>query len=176
MNYSDNHAESSILSGLDEAEHKLVHLSNRLSSMGDLVVEDQRMDESVAGIEEDWLQMVFDITWDNAENTIISIDQLNESTGPFDLVYITSVQRRQVGGGTPDYELRIRENFQGKFMQHRGDFVFFQNVTGTAQLPYYVKGRRRFRPNSNIEIEFRPLDSGTAIVQLVLHGIKVMNY
>lgn len=141
---------------------------------------------------EDWVQIIFKATIGMnliggaaLSQTAVSIQNV-DGTGHFDLVSVTGTSRTINGGSLTisdpnrvPYFLRIREEELGEVLTVDGDWIDMRNFVGTAQRPYYLKGRRRFRANTAIIMEF---DLGPHMVteysietdiEVVFNGIKV---
>lgn len=159
---------SLFLSKMDNLNSHIADMSQRIASLEELLPHRADVD-GPAGTIEDWTQFVFEGIVAASGSTTFT--QLNDSSGHFDVAYITGTKSPDAN---TNYELRIRENFQGKYMQHRGDFIEFANAVGTAERPYWLKGRRRFRANSTIQIEINNLTAIQTTIQIVFHGMKVM--
>jgi hypothetical protein len=147
----------------------LSELQNLNRNLGDLIP-DRAPEPAPVAVTEDWYTFVFDAVIPAGLQTIAT--QLNDATGHFDLVFITAIST-VTDRALPSFNFRIREGEQGKFLTANGDFLDWRNGTGTAERPYYVKGRRRFRANSTLIVEFADLSGQDNTVQFAMHGIKV---
>jgi len=155
-----NGAAGIISNQLSELSLQVMSLKNQIADL----VPDRADEPAPSGVVEDWIMFIF--AGQIPANGNLTITQLNDSTGAFDLVFITGIE-------DGNYQLRVRENFQGKYLQQQGNFVNFANMVGTAQRPYYIRGRRRFRPNTTIVLELTDLSGLANDVQIVFHGVKV---
>jgi hypothetical protein len=152
-----------VMGELNSLHGHLASLQDQISDLRQLLP-DRAPVVDPPGLVEDWTLFVFRGTIPASGQ--LTLTQLNDATGHFDLVEITGINQG-------DYELRIRENFQGKFLQQRADFVNVSNIVGTALRPYFIKGRRRFRANTTLVIEVRDLSGADNEIEIVFHGAKV---
>jgi hypothetical protein len=153
--------------GYDPVQQQMQGLQQQIAQlsgqMGQLVP--SRAPQSAPeAVVEDWFSFVFRGTIPANSTTILT--QLNDATGHFDLVFVTGIKEG-------NYLLRIREGEQGKFLTANGEFIEDRNFVGTAQRPYFVKGRRRFRANSTIIIELADTSGADNDIEFCMHGIKV---
>jgi len=144
-------------------------------------------------VTEDWIMIVFNATlssvissagsgFSGTTPTATAI-QTVDATGHFDLIYMTEVNDPSPGGvASMPYKVRIQSGDQQDqgFMTMNNEFILNTMIAGTAQRPGFIGGRRRFRANTDIIVEFALINSAypavtdwTLDVQLVMHGIKV---
>src|SRR3990172_11890938 len=145
---------------------RLGSLEHRLSAL----VPDRAPAPVAEAVTEDWQSFIFNVVL-TAGGTGVTT-QLNDATGHFDLVFITAVST-VTDHDLPSFNVRVREGEQGKFLTSNGNFIDWRNWTGTAQRPYFLKGRRRFRANTTMIIEFQETSGAPNTIQVALHGIKV---
>ena len=101
--------------------------------------------------------------------------QMVSGDGPFDLVEITHLAINGVGVNNL-FQMRIREGEStGRPLSRDGEFIEAASTSGTAQRPYVLKGRRRFRPNIPIVVEILNLSPIPNDIQIVFHGLKVFS-
>lgn len=126
-------------------------------------------------VTEDWLQIPFRFVNMAAGATGV-VTRTISGDGPFDLIEITHTALSSSGTANDSFRIRIKEGEAvGRTLTQDGDFVDAANTSGTAQRPYIIKGRRRFRANIAIQVEVTNTLAGPATntVEVVLHGIKV---
>jgi len=164
---------------------------NRTPNLGDLeaqmaelrAMQQQQMSMGGLGrlkvsedVTEDWLQIPYRFVGLASGATAV-LTRTIAGDGPFDLIEIT--HRAVSSGGTvnDDFRIKIKEGESvGRTLTIDGEFIEATNTSGTAQRPYIIKGRRRFRANIAIVVELtNTFLSGqeTNTIELVLHGIKV---
>lgn len=128
-------------------------------------------------VTEDWLQMPFRFV-DVAANATVILTQTVSGDGPFDLIEVTHTALDSSGNANDSFRFRVREGEAvGRSLTHDNSFVDAANASGTAQRPYIIKGRRRFRANIAIQVEVNNVLAGPATntIEIVLHGIKVFS-
>lgn len=147
---------------------RVVDLEQQLSGLGRLKVAED--------VTEDWLQIPFRFVAVASGSTMV-VTRTIAGDGPFDLIEIT---HRAVSSGNTensDFRIRIKEGESvGRTLTIDGEFIDASNTSGTAQRPYIIKGRRRFRANIAIVAEVTNTfvnGQETNTIELVLHGIKV---
>jgi hypothetical protein len=163
---------STIASAVRRQENRINELEG--SGMGRIVPE-RAPEPAPQAVTEDWTVFVFNVALTVGQPTGTATN-LVDATGHFDLFAITAVNSVDPSKTLPVYEFRIREGDQGKFLTSTSAFVDGRNMTGTAQRPYLLGGRRRFRANTTIAIEFSNITSAPVVdveIQLCMHGIKV---
>ena len=153
---------------LGEIAGRLRGLENYIGSMGRLKVAED--------VTEDWVLFPFRFL-SIAPGATSVLTKTVSGDGPFDLIEITYTA---VDGATPPvasnaFRFRIKEGEAvGRTLTQDGDFIDADNGLGTAQRPYIIKGRRRFRANIAIQCEITNTSaSATLTIEVVLHGIKV---
>lgn len=160
------------LSDLSEGELAGVvgELQEQIASLGEQLGQ-MKINEAVT---EDWLQIPFRFN-DLLPGATAIVTRTISGDGPFDLVEITHTA---LAGDPPafndNFRVRIREGESvGRSLTIDNEFVDANNTSGTAQRPYIVKGRRRYRANIAIIVEVTNTASENNTIELVLHGIKV---
>jgi hypothetical protein len=159
---------------LKKLERKVDRLSEKNLELEDTLGELSRL-RTVENVTEDWLQVPFRFVNVSSATTSI-ITRTVSGDGPFDLVEITYTAISSTGTANNNGRIRIREGEAvGRTLTQDGDFVDLDNTAGTAQRPYIIKGRRRYRANIAIIVELTNTLPGPATntVEVVLHGIKV---
>lgn len=159
---------------LKKLERKIDKLSTKNDELEDTLGELSRL-KTVENVTEDWLQVPFRFV-NVATGTTSIITRTVSGDGPFDLVEITYTGISSGGTANNQGRIRIREGEAvGRTLTQDGDFVDLDNTAGTAQRPYIIKGRRRYRANIAIIVELTNTLPGpdTNTVEVVLHGIKV---
>lgn len=130
---------------------------------------------TVSEVTEDWLQIPFRFVAFAAGATGV-LTRTVSGDGPFDLVEVSYTSVDSSGAANSDWRVRVKEGEAvGRALTQDSDFVDIGNTAGTAQLPYIIKGRRRFRANIAIQVEVTNTHAGppTNTLEFVLHGIKV---
>jgi hypothetical protein len=141
-------------------------LRNELSDLGRLKV--------AQDVAEDWLEIPYRFVTIPAGGTAV-LTRTVAGDGPFDLIEITFTAKAGTSL-TPnsDFRFRIKEGEAvGRTLTQDGEFVDADNSAGTAQRPYIIKGRRRYRANIAIQVEITNTSTETNTIEIVLHGIKV---
>jgi hypothetical protein len=127
-------------------------------------------------VTEDWMLIPYRFV-DIPSGSTAVLTRTIAGDGPFDLVEITFTAISSGGTVNDGFRFRIREGEAvGRTLTQDGEFTDAANAAGTAQRPYIIKGRRRYRANIAIVIEItNTFTSGqeTNTIELVLHGIKV---
>jgi len=162
------------LSGLGEEELAGVvgELQDQIASLSDQLGQ-MKISEAVT---EDWLQIPFRFVSLLPGATSI-VTRTIAGDGPFDLVEVThTALSGDAAPFTPndDFRIRIREGESvGRSLTLDNEFVDANNSSGTAQRPYIIKGRRRYRANIAIIVEVTNTSLDPNTIEVVLHGIKV---
>jgi hypothetical protein len=154
----------------------LARLEGRI---GNLEANGQAMADHLAQIQvsedvtEDWLQIPY--RFENVESQATAIlTRTIAGDGPFDLIEITYTSEDEQGAVNNDWRIRIREGESvGRTLTQDGAFIDIDNTAGTAQRPYIIKGRRRYRANIAIVVEITNVGAATGTLEVTLHGIKV---
>jgi hypothetical protein len=172
-----NGALGQINQSLQTMAGKLGSFDSRLNSLESLqrIVPERAPEPAPQAVTEDWTVFVFNASMTGGQLTTTATN-LVDATGHFDCFAITQVNNIDPEAFLPAYEFRIREGDQGKFLTAVSAFVDYRNMAGSARRPYLFGGRRRFRANSTIAIEFSNVTTGPVQdvnVQLCLHGVKV---
>lgn len=126
-------------------------------------------------VTEDWLQIPYRFVG-LAPGATAQLTVTISGDGPFDLIEVTHTSRTTDDLTDNDnFRIRIREGEAvGRSLTINNEFVDAENTSGTAQRPYIIKGRRRFRANIAIIVEVTNFDAlETLTIEVVLHGIKV---
>lgn len=147
----------------DQLSMTLGALNRRLGSLERMVPE-RAPEPAPEAVIEDWVSFVFNVTL-NADGTGVDTE-LNDATGHFDLVFVTGIS-------DGNYRLRVRDGEQGKHLTANATFIDHRNFVGTSERPYFLKGRRRFRANTTIIMEFTEISGLPNDIEVALHGIKV---
>ena len=122
-------------------------------------------------VTEDWIEIPFNypILAAGVPGALSIQSYTIGGSGHFDLVKITFV-----AGAANDFEMRIQSGDSDKYLSAGGAYIRINNTAGTAQLPYYILGKRRFSAREVITIEIRDVSgAGNTNIQIVLHGIRV---
>jgi len=150
---------------LQQQLNQLAEQNNAIvAQMGQLKVENT--------FTEDWMEIPFRFVA-LAAGGVAQVTQTISGDGPFDLVEITHTA---LVAGVPNdnFRIRIREGESvGRSLTLNNEFVDANNQSGTAQRPYIIKGRRRFRANIAVIVEVTNTDVAPNTIEVVLHGIKV---
>jgi len=152
------------LQGLD---NRLANIEGVLADMGRLKVAED--------VTEDWVEMPFRFQ-SMAPGSTAVLTRTISGDGPFDLIEITYTAKNTdtVTPANNNFRFRIKEGEAvGRTLTQDGEFVDADNSAGTAQRPYIIKGRRRYRANIAIQVEVTNTDTLANTIELVLHGIKV---
>ncbi len=99
--------------------------------------------------------------------------------GPFDLIEITNTGLNHAAPRVPnnDFEFTVREGRTvSRPLTQDAAFVDGPTTCGTAQRPYIIKGRRRYRANSALVVQVRNTNAFANDIEIVLHGIKVFTH
>lgn len=148
-------------------DNRLANVEGALADMGRLKVAED--------VTEDWIQIPFRFVSMASGSTAV-LTRTVSGDGPFDLIEITSTAKN-TDGTTPantNFRFRIKEGEAvGRTLTQDGEFVDADNSCGTAQRPYIIKGRRRYRANIAIQVEVTNVDTLANTIEIVLHGIKV---
>lgn len=142
-------------------------LKGQMGELGRIMVSD--------AVTEDWLQMPFRFVAIAASTTAV-LTRTVGGDGPFDLIEITSTSVSSTGVANDSWRIIIKEGEAvGRALTQDQQPVDLANTSGTAQRPYIIKGRRRFRANIAIQVEATNTFPGpdTNTLELVLHGIKL---
>lgn len=127
-------------------------------------------------VTEDWQQIPFRFVGLAPGQTAV-VTRTIAGDGPFDLIEITHTAVSSAGTPNDGFRIRIKEGESvGRTLTQDGEPVDAANTSGTAQRPYIIKGRRRFRANIAIVVEVTNTyvnGSETNTIEVVLHGIKV---
>ena len=165
---------NSIAGKLNSQDSRMQALETNIQQL-QRVVPERAPEPAPQAVVEDWTVFVFNVSL-TAQQLTGTATSLVDATGHFDLFAITAVNSVDPTNTLPVFEFRIREGDQGKFLTAVSAFIDGRNMTGTAQRPYLLGGRRRFRANTTIAIEFTNITTGPVQdvdIQLCLHGIKV---
>ena len=138
-----------------------------LESVGRLKVADD--------VVEDWLEIPFRFVGIASGATAI-LTRTISGDGPFDLIEGTFTAVSSAGLANSAFRFRVREGESvGRALTIDNEFIDADNGLGTAQRPYIIKGRRRYRANIAIVVEITNTLAGPAsnTIEIVLHGIKV---
>jgi hypothetical protein len=150
-------------------------IQNYLDSLHDRLASLESMDQVqvTEDATEDWLMIPFRfVTIAAGANALVT--RTIAGDGPFDLIEITHVATDAAGTANNNFRVLIREGESvGRPLSMDGDFIDANNTSGTAQRPYIIKGRRRFRANIAIAVELTNTDALANTIELVLHGLKV---
>lgn len=162
--------------GLGELSSMMLRLNGQLN---DLAARNQALEEELGqlkvtnNVTEDWLQIPYRFV-DLAAGATATVTQTIAGDGPFDLIEITGRAIDDAGTVSTAYRIRIREGEAvGRSLTLNNEFVDADNSVGTAQRPYIIKGRRRFRANIAVVVEVTNTSAGDLTIEVVLHGIKV---
>lgn len=124
-------------------------------------------------VTEDWVQLPFRFVSMPAGSTAI-VTRTISGDGPFDLIEITFTGLTAAGVATSAFRIRIKEGEAvGRTLTQDGEFIDIDNTAGTAQRPYIIKGRRRFRGNIAIMVEATNTGAAIATLEVALHGPKI---
>lgn len=148
-------------------------LNDRLSQMEGYVGELGRL-KVAEDVTEDWLQIPYRFV-SMAPGSTAVLTRTISGDGPFDLIEMTFTARQGTSlTSNSNFRFRVKEGEAvGRTLTQDGEFVDADNSAGTAQRPYIIKGRRRFRANIAIQIEVTNIAAEANSIELVLHGIKV---
>ena len=130
---------------------------------------------TVSEVTEDWLQIPFRFVAFASGATGV-LTRTVAGDGPFDLVEVTYTSIDSTGTPNTSWRVRVKEGEAvGRALTQDAEYVDLTNTAGTAQLPYIIKGRRRFRANIAIQVEVTNVLAGPATnnLEFCLHGIKV---
>jgi|GEM_PF-5280447 hypothetical protein len=153
------------MSSLGQVQNYLENLNDRLASLEQVSVSQDAT--------EDWLQIPFRFV-NIAAGANALVTRTIAGDGPFDLIEITHVAIDAAGAANDLFRVLIREGESvGRPLSMDGDFIDAGNTSGTAQRPYIIKGRRRFRANIAIAVEITNISANVNTIELVLHGLKV---
>ena len=153
-------------------------IQNYLDSLHDRLASLESMDQVqvTEDATEDWLQIPFRFVTIAAGANALTTRTI-AGDGPFDLIEITALCIDNSGppGVVNDgFRVLIKEGESvGRPLSMDGDFIDAANTCGTAQRPYIIKGRRRFRANIAISVEVTNTWALPNTIELVLHGLKV---
>jgi hypothetical protein len=146
-----------------------MQLEDRLANIEDALGQIQVTQE----VTEDWLQIPFRFV-SIAASAQALVTRTIAGDGPFDLVEITHTAIDANGVANDNFRIRIREGESvGRALTLDSEFVDANNTSGTAQRPYIIKGRRRFRSNIAILVEVTNTATVENTIEVVLHGFKV---
>tara|TARA_Y100000310_G_C20585942_1_gene765407 strand:- start:185 stop:676 length:492 start_codon:yes stop_codon:yes gene_type:complete len=160
------------MSSLGEIQDYLTNLGDRISGLEGSGLGQVQVSEDAT---EDWLQVPFRFVT-IASGAAALVTRTIAGDGPFDLIEISHVAVDSAGTVNDNFRVLIREGESvGRPLTMDGDFVDAANTSGTAQRPYIIKGRRRFRANIAIAVEVVNTTAAplTNTIELVLHGLKV---
>jgi len=123
-------------------------------------------------VTEDWLVLPFDVGTlaGGTPGAIVPISLTIGKSGHFDLVKITHTATNN------NFQIRILSGDSDKYLSQNptGGWVHILSLSGSAQLPYMILGKRRFVANESVTIEARDIGgAGNTNVQVVMHGIRV---
>ncbi len=155
---------------LGEIQDYIANLGDRISGLEGSDLGQVSVSENAT---EDWLQIPFRFVT-IAAGAAALVTRTIAGDGPFDLIEITHVATDTAGVLNDDFRVLIREGESvGRPLTMDGDFVDAANTSGTAQRPYIIKGRRRYRANIAIAVEIVNTSALANTIELVLHGLKV---
>jgi hypothetical protein len=109
-----------------------------------------------------------------------------DGTGHFDLMFVTGtingVSNAPNSGGTLDpgslsvgaYKLRVRNGEDGNTLTADEDWIDSRNFVGSAERPCFIAGRKRFRANTNIIVEFALINVNRQSLTPVVYNIEVV--
>lgn len=124
-------------------------------------------------VTEDWVIFPFRFLDMPAGSTSI-LTRTVSGDGPFDLIEITFTAIDSADAANSDFRFRIKEGEAvGRTLTQDGEFIDANNGAGTAQRPYIIKGRRRYRANIAIQVEITNTSANVNTIEMALHGIKV---
>jgi len=125
-------------------------------------------------VTEDWLQVPFRFVAVPTAATGV-LTRTISGDGPFDLIEVTHLAFNSATLAVNDsFRLRIKEGEAvGRTLTLDNEFIEAVNGSGTAQRPYIIKGRRRYRANVAIVVEVTNTLAAANTIEVVLHGIKV---
>lgn len=145
---------------------------NQLAEQNNAIVQEMGRLKVEQSVTEDWLQIPFRFVA-LAAGATAQVTQTVSGDGPFDLVEITHTAIA-AGLANDNFRIRIREGESvGRSLTINNEFVDANNTSGTAQRPYIIKGRRRYRANIAIIVEVTNTDVAANTIEVNLHGIKV---
>ena len=142
-------------------------LQGQMGELGRVMVTD--------AVTEDWLQVPFRFVTITSGSTGI-VTRTVGGDGPFDLIEISFTSISSAGVTNDSWRILIKEGESvGRTLTQDQQAVDLANTAGTAQRPYIIKGRRRFRANIAIQVEATNTLAGPATnsLELVMHGIKL---
>lgn len=152
---------------LGDLSQRLANMEDYVSQLGALKVAED--------VTEDWLQIPFRFTSVAPASTSL-LTQTVAGDGPFDLIEITYTAVDSTGASNNLVQVRIREGEAvGRSLSLNNSFVNIDNTAGSAQRPYIIKGRRRFRANIAIVVEITNNSTNANTIEVNLHGIKVFS-
>lgn len=143
------------------------NLQGQMGELGRVMVSD--------AVTEDWLQMPFRFVAIATSTTAI-LTRTVGGDGPFDMIEITATSVSSLGVVNDSWRILIKEGESvGRTLTQDQQPVDLANTSGTAQRPYIIKGRRRYRANIAIQVEATNTLPGPATntLELLLHGIKL---
>jgi len=156
-------------------EPSLGEIADRLQSMEQYVGELGRL-KVAEDVTEDWVIFPFRFL-SIAPGATAVLTRTISGDGPYDVIEITYTA---LTGASPPltsnaFRFRIKEGESvGRTLTQDGDFIDADNGAGTAQRPYIIKGRRRYRGNIAIQVEITNTSvADTLTIELCLHGVKV---
>jgi hypothetical protein len=163
-----------ITNSLGEITNVLSGLSNQQGELQQAYMADLGRLKVAEDVTEDWLQIPFRFVDIPIGNTSVMTRTIS-GDGPFDLIEVTATA---LGGAAlvanTAFRFRIKEGESvGRTLTQDGEFVDCDNSAGTAQRPYIIKGRRRYRANIAIQVEIVNAYTDYNLIEIVLHGIKV---
>ena len=125
-------------------------------------------------VTEDWVIFPFRFLSVPAGSTVV-LTRTVSGDGPFDLIEISFTAIDDTNSvANANFRFRIKEGEAvGRTLTQDGEFIDANNGAGTAQRPYIIKGRRRYRANIAIQVEITNTDAEPNTIELCLHGIKV---
>ena len=153
-------------------EPSLGSLAGRLAGLEQYVQDLGRL-KVAQDVTEDWVLFPFRFV-SMAAGTTAVITRTVSGDGPFDVIEITYTAVNGSAAANNNFRFRIKEGEAvGRTLTQDGEFIDADNGAGTAQRPYIIKGRRRYRANIAIQVEVTNTDAEANTIELVLHGIKV---
>jgi hypothetical protein len=157
------------------AEPSLGEIADRINGIEQYIGQLGRL-KVAEDVTEDWVLFPFRFLSIAPGGTAV-ITKTVSGDGPYDAIEITytAVDAATPPVATNAFRFRIKEGEAvGRTLTQDGDFIDADNGAGTAQRPYIIKGRRRFRANIAIQVEITNTSaSATLTIELVIHGIKV---
>ena len=161
-----------ITNSLGEITNVLSGLSNQVGELQQSYMADLARLKVAEDVTEDWLQIPYRFVSVPIGGTSV-LTRTISGDGPFDLIEITFTAANASGTANSNFRFRIKEGEAvGRTLTQDGEFVDANNSAGTAQRPYIIKGRRRYRANIAIQVEVTNTDAEINTLEICLHGIK----